>query len=216
MVRIPIEYNEYTQEELLKMPYKEAIKGLNEKTQKFCEYFVEGHNKRIAMMKAGFGESAASCNYGYRLLKNKNIARYIQWLKARALNAHLINAMDLIDEWVRIAFADMSDFVEIHPTFIRLKPEDQIDGQLIKSIKSGRDGISIELYDKMKALDQLAKYCQDMPHEWKQKIEERRVELAEQEFALKKSMYDIQNNRTEDDGFMEALKKSAEVVWEEN
>ena len=115
----------------------------------------------------------------------------------------------------RSAFSDMSDFVDIFPHSIRLKPATQVDGQLIKSIKSGRDGVSIELYDKMKALDSLAKYCDDMPKEWKQKIDERRTELQEQEFILKKKQLELENPDKEDDGFIEAIKKSAESVWDE-
>lgn len=216
MKKLPIDYDVYTQEELLKMPYKEAIRGMHEKAQRFCEYYVEGHNRKIALMKAGYGENACNHNYSYLLLKDEKIQRYIQWLKARILNQQLINGIEVIDEWVRIAFSDMSDFVEIRPTSIRLKPEDQIDGQLIKSIKSGRDGISIELYDKMHALDQLAQYIDDMPKGWKQKIEERRADLMEQEFELKKKMYEMENPDVEDDGFIKAIKASAKIVWAEN
>lgn len=36
-----------------------------------------------------------------------------------------------------------------------------MDGQLISQIKMGRDGASIKLYDKMKALEWLYQYCMD-------------------------------------------------------
>ena len=67
----------------------------------------------------------------------------------------------------------------------------------------------------MKSLDFLAKYCQDMPKDWKQKIEERRIELQEQEFELKKQMSDVSKNAEEKDGFMEAIENAAKVIWEE-
>ena len=98
---------------------------------------------------------------------------------------------------------------------VRLRPSELVDGQLVKSIKSGRDGVSIELYDKMKSLDFLAKYCQDMPKDWKQKLEERRMELQEQEFELKKSMANVNAGAEEKDGFIEAIENAAKVVWEE-
>lgn len=215
MRTIPIDYQEYTQEELLAMKHKEAIKGLNEKMQRFCECYVEGHNRRMSLIKAGYEQAAVRSDIAYRMLKDPRIDRYIQWLKARILNSHLIKADEVIDAWVRIAFSDMTDFVNIRPNSITLKPEDQIDGQLVKSIKSGRDGISIELHDKMKALEQLARYMDDMPKEWKQKLEERKAEILEQEYELKKKMYDFENKHDEDDGFIEAIKKSAESVWSE-
>lgn len=106
--------------------------------------------------------------------------------------------------------------MKLKPTYIKLKPADEIDGQLVKSIKSGRDGISIELHDKMKALDNLAKYLDDMPQDWKQRIEERKLELMEQEFELKKKLTEIENPTNEDDGFIEAIKQSAKIIWEDS
>lgn len=217
-MRVVVDNDQWTEDELIKMSRKEAIEGLTENAQRFCEFYVEGHNRKIALMKAGYSQNATEKlrgMYAYRLLKDPNVQRYIMWLKVRVLNAKLVSAIDVIDEWVRIAFADMTDFVDIFPHSIRLKPADKIDGQLIKSIKSGRDGISIELHDKMKALDNLAKYCQDMPQEWKQKLEERRQELMEQEFELKKKQAELDAYDEEDDGFIEAIKKSAQSVWEE-
>lgn len=213
MKTVPLEYNELSEEELLRMGKEEASKGLPEHYQRFCEFYVEGKNKKVALVKAGFKDRPTS--YAGRLLKNEKIKKYIAWLKARALNECLVNATDLLDAWVRIAFSDMTDFVDIFPHSIRLKPSDEVDGQLIKSIKMGRDGVSIELYDKMKALDNLAKYIQDMPIDWKQKLETRRLELQEEEFELKKKLSEFDNPEKADDGFIEAIKNSAKIIWEE-
>ena len=109
----------------------------------------------------------------------------------------------------------MSDFVDIYPYSIRLKPADQIDGQLVKSIKSSRDGVSIELYDKMKALDNLAKYIEDMPSDFKQKLEERKVQLLEEELELKKKAQQDSVPEVEDDGFMEALEYQVGDAWDD-
>ena len=212
--RLPINYNVYTEDELLKMSKVQATKNLNERQQRFCEYYVEGHNRRVAVIKAGY--SANGNRAGQYLLHDENVMRYIQWLKARILKEHFLTAYDLIDEWVRIAFSDITDFVEIKPYTIRLKPADEIDGQLVKTIKTGRDGVSIELHDKMKALDNLARYIDDMPKDWKQKIEERKAELLEEEFELKKKQQEYENPQPEDDGFMEAIKESIESIWEED
>lgn len=213
MVRSPIDDSSYTNEELLEMKKKDAIKGLTESQQRFCEEYVRSYNIPIACAKAGYKTKGS--NLGYALRKKKEVQRYILWLKARILNDVMIDAQALLEHHLRIAFADITDFVEIRPTSIRIKPSDMIDGQLVKSIKSSRDGVSIELYDKMKSLDFLSKYCQDMPKEWKQKIEERRIELQEKEFELKKKMNDFSGNEEEDDGFIEAIKNAAKVVWEE-
>lgn len=212
MIRSPIDDSSYTQEELLEMKKKDAIEGLTESQQRFCEEYVRTYNIPIACAKAGYKTKGS--NFGYALRKKKEVQRYILWLKARILDGVMIDAQALLEHHLRIAFADITDFVEIRPTSVRIKPSDMIDGQLVKSIKSSRDGVSIELYDKMKSLDFLSKYCQDMPKEWKQRIEERRIELQEKEFELKKKMVDFDGNEEKDDGFMEAIKEAAKVVWE--
>lgn len=212
MVRSDIDYNAYTTKELLKMKYEKAIEGLNEKQQRFCEYYVQSYNVKMACIKAGYKTENSSI--GYLLRSKENVQRYIQWLKARILRRTMVTGSDIIEQWIKIAFADMSDFVDIFPTYIKLKKNEEIDGQLVKSIKSGRDGVSIELHDKLKALDALAKYTADMPKDYKQILEERRMELLESELKLKKKYYDVSNEDSEDDGFIEALKQSATAVWE--
>lgn len=212
MKNVKIEYDSFSNDELLKMKKSEAVEGLTEKQQRFCEYFVEGHNKTIALQKAGYDRT--NPNFSYRFFRNENIQRYICWLKARVTNSHLVSAYDVMDAWIRIAFADISDFVDISPYSIRLKPANQIDGQLVKSIKSGKDGISIELWDKLKALDNLSRYVQDMPEDFKQRLEKRRLELMEQDFELKKRASELAAPQKEDDGFMEAIKSSVESIWD--
>lgn len=214
MGRRAIDYDVYTTEELLEMSHEDAIKGLTEKQIKFCEVYVLNYNISIALRKAGYESETSGA--AYRIRQKPGCKRYIQWLKARMLHDTLINGEDIINQWVKIAFADMTDFVNINKFGITLKPVREMDGQLVKSIKSGRDGVSIELYDKLKALDSLAKYTEDMPKDYKQKIEERKMELMEQEFELKKSIYDMENKIEKDDGFVEALKQSAKIVWEQN
>lgn len=213
MEKAHIDYSVYTTEELLSMKMSEAIEGLNESQQRFCEYYIQNYNVKTSLAKAGYKNQWT--NGGYKLLKNKKCQRYIQWLKARVLQKTLVRGSDLIEQWIKIAFADMTDFVNIFPSYIKLKTNDEVDGQLIKSIKSGRDGVSIELYDKMKALDSLAKYSADMPKDYKQILDERKQELLEQEFELKKKLYDLENKENETDGFIEALKESAKIIWED-
>lgn len=209
----PIGCEEYSNEELLEMTFSEATKGLTEKQQRFCEEYTRSYNIKMAVIKAGYeGENKT---IGYALRKKPAAQRYIQWMKVRILKNTFIDAGAILDQHIRIAFSDITDFVEIHPQYIKLKPEDRMDGQLVKSIKSGRDGISIELYDKMKSLDFLSKYCEDMPRDFKEKLEERKVILQEQEFQFKKEMADITKNAMEDDGFIDAIKEAAKQVWQD-
>lgn len=165
MGRRAIDYDVYTTEELLEMSHEDAIEGLTEKQIKFCEVYVLNYNISIALRKAGYESETSGA--AYRIRQKPGCKRYIQWLKARMLHDTLINGEDIINQWVKIAFADMTDFVDINKFGITLKPVREMDGQLVKSIKSCRDGVSIELYDKLKALDSLAKYTEDMPKDYK-------------------------------------------------
>ena len=207
----------YTEEELLKMKRKEAVGKLNEKQQRFCEYYLTNQNAKIAAIKAGYDVSNTS--RGYMGLKNNEQCRiYIAWLKVRIINRQMIAAADIIDEWARIAFSDITDFVNIYPHSISLKPANEMDGQLVKSIKSGRDGISIELHDKMKALDNLIKYVDYMPKDWKQRVEEQKVKLMKEELEMKKKAQGFKQEDDKDDGFIAALSSKAKEIWvdEEN
>ena len=195
------------------MSKEEATKGLNEKQQRFCELYISSNSAKSAAVNAGYNITEHSQNF-LVLKSNWKVQRYISWLKVRVFKRAMLSAEEVIDAWIRIGFADITDFVDIHPSFIRLKPSDQIDGQLVKSVKCGRDGVSIELYDKMKALDSLVKYMDCMPTDWKQRLEEKKFELAQQEFELKKKAVEGLVGNDQSDGFLEALAKTAEKVWE--
>ena len=80
----PIRYDEYSEEQLLNMTREQATKGLAERQQRFCEFYVEGFNRKLALLKAGYQETTPT--YANRLLLHDKIKRYIQWLKVRIIN----------------------------------------------------------------------------------------------------------------------------------
>lgn len=208
---VSLDYDVYTDEELLQMSKKEACKGLNEREQRFCEYYIHSYSLKSAVVKSGIAKDVEG-ELVIALKRDPNIKRYIQWLKAKVLNTSLIKANEILEQWAKIAFSDITDVVDIGRYSIRVKPGAEIDGQVVKSIKHGRDGLTVEMYDKLKALEQLAKYTADMPSDWRRGIEESRLELQQKEFELKKQLYDSELEK-EDDGFIEALKQSTSVIY---
>ena len=74
-------------------------------------------------------------------------------------------------------------------------------------MKQGKDGASIKLVDKMKALQWLADHMDIATAEQKAKIEQIRAKTA--------IMSGTSEEETEDDGFIEALKGEVADVWEE-
>lgn len=209
-------FTDVTEEELMNMTREEACLNLNDKQRKFCEIYVKKFNIILAAKQAGYSPHSAH-GIGWKIRQNPDCQRYIAWLKLRVARDCHVTAMDVIDHYARIAFADITDFVEITGNSIKLKDADMIDGQLVTAIKKGRDGITIELADKLKALEKLEKFFDVMPKDWKQKIEERKVELLEQRIEIERiKAGQLGNDSATDDGFLDALKEVAEEVWEDD
>lgn len=207
-------YLDETEEDLLRYTRKEMIEPLTERERKFCEYYVHNFNIKTSAIKAGYSPKSAN-SVGWSVRKKHAVNRYICWLKLKLSKELHISAMDVIDQYARIAFADITEFIDITPTGrIKVKPAEQLDGQIIHRIKEGVQGVEIELEDRMKALQKIEDYFDIMPADWRQKIEERKVAIMEERLAMDKA--DRATHIIEDDGFIEALMETAEEVWEDD
>lgn len=208
-------YIKETEEELVNMTRDMATEKLTDKQRLWCESFVKTHNAVLSAKKAGYSPAAAH-SVSWRLRQNEDVNRYLAWLKLRIGYGAHIDAIDIIDHYARIAFADITDFVSIKANKIRLVDEDKIDGQLVKSVKQGRDGIAIELVDKLAALQKLERYFEIMPADWKEKVEQKKVEILERRMKLEEMKSGQYENEDRDDGFIAALKESAIETWSDD
>ena len=142
------------------------------------------------------------------------VNRYICWLKVRIAKSCHINAMDLVDMYMRMAFSDITDFVKVVDGKVIPINTEFIDGQIVSEIKKGRDGVTIKVEDRKWAMNKLERYFDVMPKDWKQGIEERKLQILEERLALdKKKSGEVEE--WEDDGFLEALMESADEIWDE-
>ena len=193
---------------------------LTDQQQLFCLYQSRMFNYTKAYMKAYPGCTYASAAVlGSRLMKNPVIRKEIEQLKQNHMNRELLKQEDIFQKYMDIAFADMNDFMsfgqeEIETDYgprmvnsVRLKESDQVDGTLITEVKQGRDGVSVKLADRMKAIDWLADHMDIATAEQKAKIEQIRAKTA--------IISGTSEEETEDDGFIEALKGEVADVWEE-
>lgn len=193
---------------------------LTDQQQLFCLYQSRMFNYTKAYMKAYPGCTYASAAVlGSRLMKNPVIRKEIEQLKQNHMNREMLKQEDIFQKYMDIAFADMNDFMsfgqeEIETDYgprmvnsVRLKESDQVDGTLITEVKQGRDGVSVKLADRMKAIDWLADHMDIATAEQKAKIEQIRAKTA--------IMSGTSEEETEDDGFIEALKGEVADVWEE-
>lgn len=193
---------------------------LTDQQQLFCLYQSRMFNYTKAYMKAYPGCTYASAAVlGSRLMKNQLIRETIEQLKQNHMNREMLKQEDIFQKYMDIAFADMNDFMsfgqeEIETDYgprmvnsVRLKESDQVDGTLITEVKQGRDGVSVKLADRMKAIDWLADHMDIATAEQKAKIKQIRAKTA--------IMSGTSEEETEDDGFIEALKGEVADVWEE-
>lgn len=207
-------FTEFSEEELMKMSREEASLNLNDKQRKWCETYVNNFNPKLAAKKAGYSIAAAN-TLGWKMRQNPDVTLYLAWLKLKVSYKAWVRPEDIVDQYARIAFADITDFVDIKDGRVKLINGEMIDGQLVKSVKKGKDGVSVELYDKMAALQRLERFFEEMPKDWKQILEEKKVSLMEQKLALERAKAGLDDDDNEDDGFIEALKGTAQEVWDE-
>ena len=84
---------------------------------------------------------------------------------------------------------------------VRLKESDSIDGTLITEVKSGKNGASVKLADRMKALEWLAEHMGIATEEQKARIAVLRMKTAGDE------------PEEVDTSYVDALKDLAAKVW---
>ena len=85
---------------------------------------------------------------------------------------------------------------------VRFIESDLVDGTLISEVKQGKDGASIKLLDKQKALQWLADHMDLATEEQKAKIA-----------LLRAKSQNDDEEEIADDGFIEALKGTAAEDW---
>jgi phage terminase small subunit len=172
---------------------------LTDKQRLFCIYYVKCFNATKAYQKA-YGCSYETANVeGYKTLVKPSIKTEIHNLKQTRLNREFLSEEDIFQMYIDIAFADITDYVsfgretvEVMGAFgpvqvknektgkkeilkreintVRFKESDSVDGRLISEIKQGKDGASIKLADRMKALQWLSDHMDLATEEQKARI----------------------------------------------
>lgn len=209
---------------------------LTDKQRLFCLFYVRCFNATKAYQKAYQCSYEVAAAASYRMLDNVGIRNEIQRLKQYRLNRELLSESDIFQKYMDIAFSDITDYltfgteevpvigasglVEIKDpdtgekkpltkivNVVRFKPSAEIDGTILTEVKQGKDGASIKLADRMKALDWLAAHMDLATAEQKAKI----AQINAQTERLKQ---DNEQEELADDGFLQALEGNAAADWE--
>lgn len=210
--------------------------NLTDKQRLFCLQYVRCFNATKAYQKAYGVDYSTAASIAYRLLENDGVKKEIQRLKQNRLNREMLSTEDIFQKYMDIAFADITDFItfgrETVPVMgafgpveikdeetgkkvvltkeintVRFREYTDVDGTLISKVKQGKDGASIELPDREKALRWLSEHMDIGTAEQQEK-----VKLLQ---AQRRKLEDDGPEENEDDGFMDALKAEVADVWQE-
>ena len=153
---------------------------LNEKQKKFCFFYLQDFNASQAAIKAGYSKKSAYVQ-GCRLLKSPMIEQALTEIKKELTRGEMVEALDVLNMYARISFADIGDYVEIlgegKEATLRMKDLKEVDGQVIDEIYATSNGIHLKLCDRMRALEKLEKYFDLLSESWRRELEERKLEL---------------------------------------
>lgn len=206
---------------------------LTDKQRLFCIYYIKSFNATMAAIKAGYATNSAHVR-GSELVRNSKVAAEIRRLKGEMQQGVFIDAMDVLNKYIQIAFADITDYVTFgsverqvineetgrpklddnfkpityRESYVDLKNHDVVDGTIITEVKMGREGVAVKLADKMKAMDFLAKHFDMVPDHFKRQLEEEKLKIAHAKVFGSENQEEY-----EDDGFHEALNVAAVEVW---
>lgn len=207
---------------------------LTDKQWLFCRYYTKYWNATKAYQKVYECDYMQAMSNGSRLLRNDKIRKEIAAIKRDIADGIMIESRAVLQKWIDIAFADISDYVtwgtekrlipdvyvgrdandkkvfkdkEIDVNYVHLKSASNIDTSIVTEIKEGKDGVTVKLADKMKALDFLTKYM-DLLND----NELKQLKIEKELIAIRKANGD-DHDEYEDDGFIEAL-KGVEVDWD--
>ena len=103
--------------------------------------------------KADIGNYLNFGSWSEKLVERKKTKKSFKDDKGHELSTNVIEDKPVID-------ADGKQ-VTIHHSYLYFKDKDQVDTSLIKKITKGKDGATIELYDKTKARDKLLEWLKE-------------------------------------------------------
>lgn len=178
--------------------------NLTDKQRLFCLYYLKYFNATKAYRKAYECAYSTAMVNGHKLLRNAKVSDEIDRLKAEQANEVKLDVRDVLQKYIDIAFADIADYVEFGKKEITVlneqtgkeetaminrvdfKESTDVDGTIITEVKQGRDGISVKLADKMKALEMLSKYFDLLSDNDKKRLQDEKLK-AETELTKERT-----------------------------
>ncbi|MCM1258810.1 MAG: terminase small subunit [Roseburia sp.] len=143
---------------------KETLKNnkLSPEMQLFCMYYSKTFNATRSYQKAYGCSYESAMRNASRLMRNEGVREEIERLKEYKRQQIMISEHDIVELQMRIACADIGDYLSFGSqkgkSFVELNESSDVDTQLVREVKKGKDGICVKLEDRQKAIDWLTKY----------------------------------------------------------
>ncbi|MBU7320289.1 terminase small subunit [Paenibacillus oleatilyticus] len=189
-------------------PKPEREIDLTEKRRLFVLEYLRDFNATRAAIAVGYSKKTAY-SIGWEILRKPEIQEEIQRYKEIVTGELGLEVQRVIAELMKIAFADISDVMEfgLHDiplrddegkvllnengepitekfNYVALKNADEIDSTVISEVKKTREGVSVKLHDKMRALEKLERYLPYMTEEEKLKLDKMRADIKATEMKV--------------------------------
>lgn len=172
---------------------------LTDKQRLFCICYIRSFNATKAYQKAYEVDYLTAAANGPRMLGNARVKKEILRLKQERLNREFLSESDIFQKYMDIAFADITDYLKFGTeevpvmamygpvkikdpetgeekqltktvNTVHFKKSSGVDGTILAEVRQGKDGASIKLSDRMKALQWLSDHMDMGTEEQKAKI----------------------------------------------
>ena len=155
---------------------------LTSKQGLFCIYYANSNNATVSYQKAYACNRKTAMAAGSRMLRNVKVREEIERLKKEKYEAAMFDERDIFQWHLDVATANITDYISFgretipvtsmfgsvidkqtgeqmtkEVNYVKFRESDEVDGRIIKKVKMGKDGASIELYDAVKSLEWLEK-----------------------------------------------------------
>ncbi len=210
---------------------KETLQNdeLTPEQQMFCIYYSRTFNATQSYLNAYGCSYESAMVEGSKSLRKPKIRAEIERLKEIKRQQIVAGTDDIVELQMRIAFADIGNYmsfgqkeiedpetgIEYMVSTVDLKESQNTDTQIIQEVKRGKDGVSIKLADRQKAIDWLTTFFEMNPSDKHRKEFDKRkldLELLKLEMQTKEGSDDM----PEKDNFLDALNASAQEVWSDD
>ncbi|MEC0171667.1 terminase small subunit [Paenibacillus graminis] len=176
--------------------------GLTPKQRIFILEYLRTFNATQAAIAAGYSKKTAYA-IGWENLRKPEIQAAIKQAKEQYTEELGLDIKRIIAEWMKIAFADMGDYVNFGnrdfprhnkkgeplldeagkqitgtQNFVNLVNAGEVDTSIISEVKEGKEGFGVKLYNKIEALKQLEKYADYMDEETRLRVQKLQIELS--------------------------------------